>query len=34
MIRDDFAEGTDDKSLSIDGLSGVPDRLLAPSTKL
>ena len=33
MIRNDF-EGTDDKSLTVDGLSGVLDRLLAPSTKL
>jgi peroxiredoxin len=33
MIRNDF-EGTDDQWLSVDGLSGVLDRLLAPSTKL
>ncbi len=33
MIRNDY-EGTDDKALTVDGLSGVLDHLLSPGTKL
>jgi peroxiredoxin len=33
MIRNDY-EGTDDKSLTADALSGVIDHLLTPATKL